>query len=101
MIRIQTAIEAGGIAIAIDGQLVGDYVMEVETSLREAIEQHKHVHLFLRDVSHIDETGHALLSRLAAHGVELSADGLYSSYVVSQVQLALSSGQSRGECFGV
>jgi hypothetical protein len=101
MIRIQTAIEAGDIAIVIDGQLVGDYVKEVETSLREAIEQYKHVHLFLRDVSHIDETLHALLSRLAAQGVELSADGLYSSYVVSQIQLALSSGQSRGECFGV
>lgn len=95
MIRIQTANNPGGITIAIDGQLAGEYVEEVETSIRKAIEQHKDVHLFLRDVSHIDESGHSLLSRLAAQGVELSAAGLYSSYVVTQIQRALSSPQSR------
>jgi len=97
MIRIQTADNPGGITIAIDGQLAGEYVEEVETSMRKAIEQHKDVHLFLRDVSHIDETGHSLLSRMAAQGVELSAAGLYSSYVVTQIQRALSSRQSRGK----
>jgi ABC-type transporter Mla MlaB component len=97
MIRIQTANNPGVVRIAIDGQLASDYVEEVETSIRQAIEQHKHVHLFLRDVSHIDEAGHSLLSRLAAEGVELSAAGLYSSYVVTQIQSALSSRQSRGK----
>jgi hypothetical protein len=96
MIRIQTANNPGGITIAIDGQLVGEYVEEVETSIRNAIEQHKQVHLFLRDVSHIDETGHSLLSRLAAQGVELSAAGLYSSYVITQIKDGLSFRQSRG-----
>jgi len=100
MIRIQTADNLGGITIAIDGQLAGEYVEEVETSMRKAIEQHKDVHLFLRDVSHIDETGHSLLSRMAAQGVELSAAGLYSSYGVTQIQRALSSRQSRGKCDG-
>jgi hypothetical protein len=97
MIRIQTADNPDGATIAIDGQLVGEYVEEVEASIRKAIEQHKEVHLFLRDVSLIDATGHALLSRLAAQGVELSATGLYSSYVVSQIKLAPSSRQSRGK----
>ena len=97
MIRIQTADNLGGITIAIDGQLAGEYVEEVETSMQKAVEQHRDVHLFLRDVSHIDETGHSLLSRLAAQGVELSAAGLYSSYVVTQIQRALSSRQSRGK----
>jgi ABC-type transporter Mla MlaB component len=95
MIRIQAAHNAGGITIAIDGQLIGEYVTEVEASIRKSMEQCKDVHLFLRKVSHIDETGHALLSRLASQGVELSATGLYSSHVVTQVQLALSSRQSR------
>jgi len=97
MIRLQTANNLGAIRIAIDGELVGEYVTEVETAIREAIEQHKDVHLFLRNVSHIDETGHSLLSRLAAQGVELSAAGLYSSYVVAEIQRALSSCQSRGK----
>jgi len=95
MIRIQTANNPGGITVEVDGQLVSEYVEEVETSIRKAIEPHKHVQLFLRDVSHIDEAGHTLLSRLAAQGVELSAAGLYSSYVVTQIQLALSSRQNR------
>jgi ABC-type transporter Mla MlaB component len=90
MIRIQTANNQAGITIAIDGQLVGLDVEEVEASIQKASEQRKNVHLFLRDVSHIDETAHSLLSRLAAHGVELSAAGLYSSYVINQIQFALS-----------
>ena len=95
MIRIQTADHAGGITIAIDGQLIGEYVEEVQTSIRKATEQHKDVHLFLRNVSNIDETGHSLLSRLAAQGVALSAAGLYSSYVVTQIQHVLNSRQCR------
>ena len=97
MIRIQAAINPGGITLAIDGQLIGEYVAEIEASIRKSMEQYKDVHLFLRNVSHIDEPGHALLSRLAALGVELSAAGLYSSHVISQVQLALSPRQSRGK----
>jgi hypothetical protein len=98
MIWIQTADNPGGITIAIDGQLVGDYVEEVEASIRKAAsEQRKNVHLFLRDISDIDETGHSLLARLAVQGVELSAAGLYSSYVISQIQHALSCRESPGK----
>jgi hypothetical protein len=75
MIRIQAAPNPGGITIAIDGQLIGEYVAEVEASIRKSMEQCKDVNLFLRNVSHIDEMGHALLSRLAALGVELRLPG--------------------------
>ena len=97
MIRIQTANDAGGTTIALDGQLVGEYVGEVEASIQKASELRKNVHLFLRDISHIDETGHSLLSRVAAQGVELSAAGLYSSYVINQIQRALSCRESPGK----
>jgi hypothetical protein len=96
MIRIQAAHNPGSITIAIDGQLIAEYVAEVEASIRGSMEQYRDVHLFLRNVSHIDEAGHVLISRLPAQGVELSAAGLYSSHVVTQVQLA-SSRQSRGK----
>ena len=96
MIRIQPAKNPGGITIAIDGQLIGEYVAEIEASIRKSTEQYKAVELFLRNVSHIDQAGQELLSRLAAQGVELRAAGLYSSHVVKQVQLALNSRQSRG-----
>jgi ABC-type transporter Mla MlaB component len=88
MIRIQAAAKPGGITIAIDGQLIGEYVAEIEASIGKSREQHKAVDLFLRNVSHIDEEGHALLIRLAAQGVELRAAGLYSSHIVAQLQLA-------------
>jgi hypothetical protein len=97
MIRIQAGNDPRGTTIAIDGQLVGEYVGEVEASIQKATEQRKNVHLFLRDVSHIDEMGHSLLSRVAAQGVELSAAGLYSSYVVSQIQRAIRGRESRGK----
>src|SRR5271165_375338 len=94
MIRIQTSNNPSGITIAIDGQLTGEYVKEVETSIRKALDQHERVHLFLRNVSHIDKAGHSLLAHLAAESVELSAAGLYSSYVVSEVQRSLIAQQS-------
>jgi hypothetical protein len=85
MIRILTADEPSAITITIDGRLVCDYVEEVQTSVRRAIEPGKHVRLFLRNVFDIDDCGRALLSRLVAEGIQLSASGVYSSYVVASI----------------
>ena len=83
MIRILTTNDPHANIVTIDGQLVGDYVDAVESSIHEAGGQGKPVHVFLRDVSNIDEHGRRLLARLAVQGVEVSASGLYSSYIVS------------------
>ena len=85
MIRILTAEEPNAITITVDGQLVDDCVATVETCSYQAIGQGRPVHLFLRDVSHIDEHGRSLLSRLAAKGVQLRASGVYSSYIVAEI----------------
>ena len=85
MIRIFTTDEPKEITITVDGQLVSDYVGSVQTCVNQAIGHKRPVHLFLRDVSHIDEHGRALLSRVAMNGVRLSASGVYSSYVVAEV----------------
>lgn len=86
MIRLLTTDAPGAITITIDGRLVGDYIATVEDSISEAIKRQKPVRLFLRDVSQIDEHGRKLLSRLAARGVQLSASGIYSSYLVGEIQ---------------
>jgi hypothetical protein len=91
MIRILTADEPNAIRITVDGQLVDDCVDAVETSSYQAMAQGRPVHLYLRDVSHIDEHGRSLLSRLAGRGVQLSASGVYSSYIVAEI----SKGQPR------
>jgi hypothetical protein len=85
MIRIFSTDEPGATTIAIDGQLVGEYVDAVETCVQQAVGQRKPVHVFLRDVSDIDEHGRTLLSRLATKLVELSASGIYSSNLVSEI----------------
>jgi len=85
MIRILTADRPNAITITVDGQLVDDSVGAVETCSYQAMAQGRPVHLFLRDVSHIDENGRSLLSRLAGKGVQLSASGVYSSYIVSEI----------------
>ena len=62
-----------------------DCVDGVETCSYQAMGQGRPVYLFLRDVSHIDEHGRSLLSRLARKGVRLSASGVYSSYIVAEI----------------
>jgi hypothetical protein len=99
MIRILTTNEATAVKITVDGQLAGDYVKEVETCIDQETKPQKTVHLFLRDVSNIDEQGCALLSRLAAKGVELSASGVYSSYLVAEIRRGRSNGDRKRNGF--
>jgi ABC-type transporter Mla MlaB component len=85
MIRIMTATLPKLITITVDGELSGEYVGAVETCVTQAAAQRRPIRLYLRDVSSIDESGHALLARLAAKGVRLRAAGVYCSYVVSRI----------------
>jgi hypothetical protein len=86
MIRVITADEAASTTITVDGMLSGDCLEPVETSCIQAISKGKPVRLYRRDVSSIDERGRALLRDLAAKGVGLKASGVYSSYIVDEIQ---------------
>src|ERR1035438_7766218 len=88
MIRVMTADELASTTITVDGKLSGDYVDPVETCCKQAISKGKAVRLYLRDVSSIDERGWTLLRELARTGVRLKARGIYSSYVVDEIQSA-------------
>jgi ABC-type transporter Mla MlaB component len=82
MFRVSKAEEPSRTIITIDGQLSGDYIAVVETCCDQAISAGKAVHLFLRDVSMVDQAGRALLCRLAARGVRMLASGVYTSYLI-------------------
>lgn len=82
MFRVSTAEEGPRTIITIDGQLAGDSTGVVGTCCEQAISTGRPVHLFLRDVSAVDQAGRALLRRLAAKGVRLIASGVYTSYLV-------------------
>ena len=88
MIRVMTADELASTTVTVDGKLSGDYVEPVETCCKQAISKGKPVRLYLRDVSSIDERGWTLLRELARTGVGLKARGIYSSYVVDEIQSA-------------
>jgi len=86
MIRIMTAEKPGSTTITVDGQLSGKTVEPVEASCIQALLRGKPVRLHLRDVAAIDEQGRTTLRHLAAKGVDLRADGVYSSYIVDEIQ---------------
>lgn len=88
MMRVTTSEERERTIITIDGQLSRDSIEVIEICCNQAILKGGPVDVFLRDVTTIDESGRALLSRLAAHGIRLLANGIYTSYIVRAVMLA-------------
>lgn len=71
--------------LTIDGDVSSECIELVETCCAEAMAAGKAVDLFLRDVMTVDESGRALLGRLASKGVRLFAQGLYASYLVETI----------------
>ena len=95
MIRILTVTKPRGTTVTVDGKMAGEYVEAIDTCVKQAIGRGRPVHLFLRDVSSIDESGKGLLARLAASGVHLSAKGVYSSYIVAAIRRSATAGNRR------
>lgn len=85
MIRVMQAEERSRTVVTIDGQLSADCITVVEACCSQAASFGKPVHLYLRDVSSVDEAGKMLLRRLLAKGVRLAASGLYTSYLVQSL----------------
>jgi hypothetical protein len=46
----------------------------------------KPVDLMLRNITGVDDAGHALLRRLARNGVCLSANGVYVAYLLENIR---------------
>jgi hypothetical protein len=83
-----TADGPGNRTITVDGTLSDESVETLQTCCIEALSKGKPVRLHLRDVSAIDQRGSTMLRHLAAAGVDLTANGLYSSYLVDEIQSA-------------
>lgn len=82
MIRATKSEERERTIITLEGQLSGDYIEAIEICCNQAVSKGKPVDVFLHDVLTIDESGHTLLTRLAAKGIRLLATGIYTSYTV-------------------
>ena len=88
MIRVTKTEEASKTLVTIDGQLSGEAVGLVQACCKEAESDGKPVHLFLRDVTAIDDGGRLLLQRLAGNGVRVSGRGVYTSYLIEELTTA-------------
>ena len=88
MFRLDKKIAGAGVNVTIDGQLSVDCINLVETCCDEALADGKRIDLVLRDVRDVDESGQALLRRLAAKGVHLIGNGVYTSYLVRSLKPA-------------
>ena len=95
MVRILTADELTKTVITVDGTLSGDGIEPVQNCCVEALAKGKPVRLHLRDVPAIDERGRTMLRYLAGEGVDLTANGIYSCYIVDEIRLA---GSGKGRC---
>jgi ABC-type transporter Mla MlaB component len=82
MIRITKTEKRSHTIIAIDGQISADTIAVVETCCSQAESHGRPVHLFLRDVTTVDQSGQTLLHSLAERGIRISARGIYTSYLV-------------------
>jgi hypothetical protein len=88
MLRIMTADDPASTTITVDGTLSGEGIEPVQTCCVQALSKGKLVKLHLRDVSAIDQRGRAMLRHLAEEGVDVKANGIYSSYIVNEIQSA-------------
>ena len=88
MFRVSWADEQWRTMITIDGQLSGESIKVVEDCCDRAMSLSKPVHLFLRDVSTIDQAGRTLLCQVASKGVRLLANGVYTAHLVRAVSPA-------------
>ena len=86
--RLSKTDDDGATVFTVDGELAAEYVSVVEESCSSAALKRKRVRLHLRDVSAIDEAGHCLLRRLAQKGIEIRASGIYTSYLVQDLNAA-------------
>ena len=86
MIRIITADGPQTTKLTVEGTLSDESVETVQACCVQALSNGKAVRLWLRDVSPIGEHGRTVLQRLAAAGVDLTADGIYNSSIVDEIQ---------------
>jgi len=86
MIRVTKTEERLRTVVTIDGQLTADSVAVVENCCSHPEASQKPICLFLRDVTTVDQSGTILLRRLAARGIRLRANGIFTSYLVRNLE---------------
>ena len=85
MIRVTKSEDRERTVITLEGQLSGEYIDVVEIFCNQVESKGKPIDVFLHDVLTIDESGRALLTRLAAKGIRLLVTGMGTSHFVQDL----------------
>jgi len=88
VIRVQTQVGEERTRLIISGEISSTSVELIESCCDQALSDGKTVDVVL-DVTTIDDSGRALLRRLAAKDVCLVAKGVYHSYLVDAIRRAV------------
>lgn len=89
MFRISRDDQPSQTVITIDGDLTGECVGVADSYCSQILEHGRCVLVVLREVSAVDNKGRELLLRLVKAGAGLRGIGMYTSYVVAQVNRAV------------
>lgn len=87
MFRVDKELSEQRARLTVSGEISPECIELLETCCDQAIKDGRAVYLVL-DVTTIDDSGRALLRRLAANGVCIFAKGIYHSYVVDTIRRA-------------
>lgn len=87
MLRITTEEKCGSTTFHLEGQLIGEWVGELERCWARfhTYESHSHFLIDLSEVVFVDDAGKALLRRLIADGAELGAKNPFMRLVIEQL----------------
>jgi hypothetical protein len=86
MFRISQVPTRWGTIVNIDGRLTKEYTQCAEEHCSELLRVGKRLCVILRDVSVVDEAGKNFLRYLAAEGVPLQGNGVYTTHLLSQIR---------------
>ena len=86
MFRLDKELSDRRTRLTFDGEISTECIESVERCCEEALKDGKPVDLILRDITGVDESGEALLRRLAQRGVCLFANGIYVSYLLDNIR---------------
>ncbi len=86
MFRIEQVTGAAETVVTVEGRLQSQYVAVAESCCEQAFSSGNPVLVFLKDVSIVDSDGCAFLRRLWLKGARIRATGVYTQYLVEQLE---------------
>jgi ABC-type transporter Mla MlaB component len=87
MLKITVRYISGGLTLALEGNLAGAWVKELERCWRsnDGMQPSRPVRVDLSSVTFIDEEGKALLKKMHREGAELAASGCMIKCIVKEI----------------